>query len=88
MSGGQLRRDGQRPLYEVVREQRARREEPAVRHCWVRSPEGGDPWPGIVVSWVRDPGGWRGRVVYVVPGDEPVLVEAWVEAEHLRPVTG
>ncbi|PRY13569.1 hypothetical protein [Kineococcus rhizosphaerae] len=92
MSGGQLRRDGQRPLYEIVREQRARAERPAVRHCWVRPPDGGDPWPGIVVAWVRGPRGWRGRVVYVVPGsvpgEDPVLVETWVEAENLRPAGG
>ncbi|WP_380173583.1 hypothetical protein ACFEMC_03295 [Kineococcus sp. DHX-1] len=92
MAGGQLRRNGQRPLHEVVRrqqvlrEQQSRGEQPAVRHCWVRAPDGGDPWPGIVVAWVRGPAGWRGRVVYVVPGKEPVLVEAWVEAQHLRPV--
>lgn len=94
VAGGQLRRNGQRPLYEVVRrqqvlrEQQSRGEQPAVRHCWVRAPDGGQPWPGIVVAWVRGPAGWRGRVVYVVPGEEPVLVEAWVEAEHLRPVDG
>ncbi|WP_432565639.1 hypothetical protein [Kineococcus sp. SYSU DK003] len=90
MSGGQLRRNGQRPLYQVVREQQARagvEEKPAVRHCWVRATDGGEPWPGIVVVWVRGPNGWRGRVVYVVPGDDPVLVEAWVDAENLRPLT-
>lgn len=91
MSGGQLRRNGQRPLYEVVRERQAAREageRPAVRHCWVRAADGGgDPWPGIVVAWVRGPQGWRGRVVYVVPGPEPVVVEAWVAATDLRAVT-
>lgn len=64
-------------------------ERPAVRHCWVRAADGGPPWPGIVVAWVRGPHGWRGRVVYVVPGahgQDPVLVEAWVEAPNLRPV--
>jgi hypothetical protein len=84
VAGGQLRRNGERPLYAVFREQ-ARAERPSVRHCWVRAPDGGDPWPGIVVAWAKGPRGWRGRVVYVVPGEEPVLVEAWVEAENLRP---
>lgn len=97
MAGGQLRRNGQRPLYQVLREQQdARRgaqdgvpERPAVRHCWVRAADGGPPWPGIVVAWVQGAHGWRGRVVYVVPGADgadPVLVEAWVEAPNLRPV--
>jgi hypothetical protein len=84
VSGGQLRRDGQRPLHEVVRERPAG-ERPAVRHCWVRAADGGPgSWPGVVVAWVRGPRGWRGRVVYVVPGPEPVVVEAWVDAENLR----
>jgi len=91
MAGGALRRNGQRPLYQLIGEGagEARVERPAARHCWVRAPDGGDPWPGIVVAWVRGPRGWRGRVVYVVPaapGDDPVLVEAWVEAVNLRPV--
>jgi hypothetical protein len=88
VSGGQLRRNGQRPLYEVVRDRQAQREageRPAVRHCWVRPADGGaGPWPGIVVAWVKGPLGWRGRVVYVVPGPEPVVVESWIEAENLR----
>jgi hypothetical protein len=88
VSGGQVRRNGQRPLYEMVREHQARREageRPAVRHCWVRPADGGaEPWPGIVVAWARGPQGWRGRVVYVVPGPEPGVGEAGVEAVNLR----
>lgn len=82
--GGQLRRDGQGPLGEVFRERPAG-ERPAVRHCWVRAADGtAESWPGVVVAWVRGVRGWRGRVVYVVPGPEPVVVEAWVDAENLR----
>ncbi|NAZ75988.1 hypothetical protein GTQ99_11270 [Kineococcus sp. T13] len=92
MSGGQLRGDGQRPLHEVLRRQRAAEvaERPAGRHCWVRPPEGEPgPWPGVVVAWARGREGWRGRVVYVVPpepGEDAVVVEAWVDARHLTPV--
>ncbi|ABS02283.1 hypothetical protein Krad_0795 [Kineococcus radiotolerans SRS30216 = ATCC BAA-149] len=84
VSGGQLRRNGQRPLGAVFREALGG-ERPAVRHCWVRAADGSAAdWPGVVVAWVRGPDGWRGRVVYVVPGPEPVVVEAWVEAGNLR----
>jgi len=48
--------------------------------------DGSGPWPGLVVEWLRDDGGWRARVVYVVgePGSA-TTVETWVQATHLRP---
>ncbi len=60
------------------------------RHCWV-SDLPGDPgrWPGLLAEWSqREGGAWFGRVVYaVVDAGRVVLVEAWVPAEHLQPVT-
>ncbi|MDP9397871.1 MAG: hypothetical protein M3P96_08670 [Actinomycetota bacterium] len=51
----------------------------------------GDPgrWPGLLAEWSqREGGAWFGRVVYaVVDAGRVVLVEAWVPAEHLQPVT-
>lgn len=60
---------------------------PRRRHCWVAGPGGGSgPWPGLVVEWQRDDGGWRARVVYVVgEPDSATTVETWVDAAHLRP---
>jgi hypothetical protein len=43
-------------------------------------------WAGLPVEWQQEPdnGRWAGRVVYVV-GDagRSVLVETWVDADHL-----
>lgn len=56
------------------------------RHCWVTGPaDAAGPWPGLVVEWRQGPSGWLGRVVYVVDDPHPVLVEAWVAADQLRP---
>jgi len=75
------------PSSEVVRAR------PVVRrHCWVQGvPEG--RCPGLLVEW-RQPApaasatpGWEGRVLYVVSqgAGPPVVVEAWLPAEHLSP---
>ncbi len=59
------------------------------RHCWV-SGLPGQPgrWPGLLVAWQRQGPSWSGRVVYAVVDDgQVVLVEAWVPAERLQPVT-
>jgi hypothetical protein len=60
---------------------------PRRRHCWVAGPgDGSGPWPGLVVEWRRDEGGWRARVVYLVgEPDSATTVETWVDAAHLRP---
>ncbi len=64
------------------------------RHCWVQGlPEAAGPLPGLLVEWRQSPSPgdgrrWQGRVVYVVPdreGTGPLLLEAWLDAEHLTP---
>ena len=56
------------------------------RHCWVTDPpEWPGTWPGLLVEWRQQAGGWHGRVAYTVPGARgPVLVEAWLPAEQLK----
>jgi len=65
----------------------AARRGPRRRHCWVAGPgDGSGPWPGLVVEWQRDDGGWCARVVYLVgEPDSATTVETWVDAAHLRP---
>jgi hypothetical protein len=64
----------------------AGRQGPRRRHCWVAGGDGSGPWPGLVVEWRRDQGGWRARVVYLVgEPDSATTVETWVDAAHLRP---
>jgi hypothetical protein len=49
-------------------------------------PEEPGIWPGLLVEWRQQADGWHGRVAYTVPGDTgPVLVEAWLPAEQLKP---
>ncbi|PJJ53625.1 hypothetical protein CLV56_3115 [Mumia flava] len=58
-----------------------------VRHVWVRLGRyEADAYPGLVVEWRRESGGWVARVAFV-PGEqgEGTLVEQWVEASRLRP---
>jgi hypothetical protein len=64
-----------------------RRPGPRRRHCWVAGPgDRSGPWPGLVIEWHHDAGGWRARVVYVVgEPDSATTVETWVDATHLRP---
>jgi hypothetical protein len=57
------------------------------RHCWVRDPPQ-EPgiWPGLLVEWRQREDGWHERVAYTVTGSAgPVLVEAWLPAEQLKP---
>ena len=78
-----------RPTAEVVRAR------PVVRrHCWVQGvPDAPGRCPGLLVEWRQpDPAthaspGWEGRVLYVVSQGvgPPVVVEAWLPAEHLSP---
>jgi hypothetical protein len=43
-------------------------------------------WPGLLVEWRQQAGGWEGRVVYTVTAARgPVLVEAWIPARWLEP---
>ena len=61
-----------------------------TRHCWVTVPDSPGRWAGLLAEWRQDTdaGGWQGRVVYAVDaGGSTVLVEAWVHARHLQPVT-
>jgi hypothetical protein len=64
--------------------------EPVVaegRHCWVRNPpQAAGTWPGLLVEWRQDGGGWQGRVVFTVSAPTgPALVEAWLPADRLQP---
>jgi hypothetical protein len=63
----------------------SRRSEPG-RHCWVVDPpEWPGTWPGLLVEWRQQAGGWHGRVAYTVTGPHgPVLVETWLPADRLR----
>lgn len=56
------------------------------RHCWVTDPpEWPGTWPGLLVEWRQQAGGWHGRVAYTVTGPHgPVLVETWLPADRLR----
>lgn len=58
----------------------------AGRHCWVHDPpEWPGTWPGLLVEWRQQAGGWQGRVTYTVGGPHgPVLVEAWLPADRLE----
>ncbi|MDQ1289960.1 MAG: hypothetical protein QG622_3526 [Actinomycetota bacterium] len=57
------------------------------RHCWVIDEElTPGRCPGLLLEWDRTPHGWRGRVVFTLPGDGgPVLMEAWLPSGLLRP---
>ncbi len=66
------------------------RERPVVvRHCWVSGVPGSPGrHPGLLAEWRHDPatGSWSGRVVYALDDHgRAVLVERWVQAEHLTP---
>lgn len=60
---------------------------PAARHCWVFGlPDAPGRWPGLLVEW-RKTDRWLARVVYAIDdGQQTILIEAWVAAEHLEPV--
>ena len=57
--------------------------EPRRRHVWVDC-SGGYTYPGLILAWRHDAGGWQAQVAVVRNG--AVLVE-WVAADHLHPVT-
>ena len=53
-------------------------------------PDSPGRWAGLLAEWRQDAdaGGWQGRVVYAADdGGGAVLVDAWVHARHLQPVT-
>lgn len=60
-----------------------------TRHCWVTGlPDCPGRWPGLLVEWRREPdtGRWSGRVIYCVhEAGCGVLVETWIDADHLAP---
>jgi hypothetical protein len=60
-----------------------------TRHCWVTGlPDCPGRWAGLLIEWQQEPdsGRWEGRVVYVVDdAGRGVLVESWVDADHLTP---
>ena len=64
----------------------APRRSDAGRHCWVVDPpEWPGTWPGLLVEWRQQAGGWHGRVAYTVAGPHgPVLVETWLPADRLQ----
>jgi len=61
------------------------------RHCWVvDSPGHPGRYPGVLVEWRRRGQAWDGLVAYVMPelhGGGSRLVERWVEAQYLEPIT-
>jgi hypothetical protein len=68
-------------------EERQRR--PTVRHVWVIDPPGlPGRWPGVLIEWVRDGSGWRGRVVLVVDdAGGPRVLTRWVAGDRLVPAS-
>ena len=56
------------------------------QHCWVRDPPNTPGiWPGLLIEWRQQEDGWHGRVAYTIEGPNgPVLVEAWLPADHLK----
>lgn len=73
------------------RVRRPSREAPAAvagRHCWVVDPPGErGKWPGLLVEWRQDEGGWSGRVIYVLalPDEAQRVVERWLAVDFLHP---
>jgi hypothetical protein len=87
MAGGMGRRGGP-PLNERVRTGApAEPAPPATRHCWVAEPDGGlARYPGLLVRWRRESGGFSAWVVYLLPEpdtDDVRIVERWLPAELL-----
>ena len=60
---------------------------PTSRHCWVSGlPDAPGRWPGLLVEWRRGEV-WLARVVYALDsGEQTLVVEAWLSADHLDPV--
>lgn len=62
----------------------------SARHCWVVGlPHSSGRWPGLLLAWCHRPDGtWAGHVSYaVLDRGALVLVQAWVPAAYLRPVS-
>ncbi len=60
-----------------------------TRHCWVEGlPDCLGRFAGLLSEWRQEADGrWCGRVVYVLEeAGQPVLVETWIAAAHLRPL--
>lgn len=60
-----------------------------TRHCWVEGlPDCLGRFAGLLSEWRQEADGrWSGRVVYVLEeAGQPVLVETWIAAAHLRPL--
>ncbi len=95
MAGGWGKRGSGIPLSERVRADRPDRgpdpdPDPCpARHCWVAdaADRQGVKRPGLLVEWRQAPGGWEGRVVYVVRlrPDSWQVVEEWLPASLLTP---
>ena len=93
--GERAANSGVRPSEEPAPDFRPAAGEPAARtgdggegrHCWVRDPpDHPGIWPGLLVEWRQQAGGWEGRVVYTVTATRgPALVEAWIPARWLEP---
>lgn len=57
------------------------------RLCWVLSPAGEGPWPGLILEWRRLPSDeWQARVLYVPDYRDTASVERWLAAAWLRPM--
>jgi hypothetical protein len=59
------------------------------RHCWVFAIDlAPGRSPGLLLEWRHTPDlGWEGRVIIGLDQDAgPMALEAWVQADHLRPV--
>ena len=60
------------------------------RHCWVvDAPGHPGRYPGLLAEWRQAGADWEGRVVYAMdePGTEARLVERWVPAACLEPLS-
>lgn len=61
---------------------------PPVRHCWVLGHPSGR-LPALLLAWDQRADGWYGRVVH--PVEEAggwVVVEEWLPAPRLEPLSG
>lgn len=58
------------------------------RHCWVSVPDGPER-EGLVLQWAQEGvGEWVALVAYVVSRTgRDLVIQEWVEARRLRPVT-
>ena|SRR5436309_1238557 len=54
-------------------------------HCWVIG-AAGQPYPGLLIEWRLQSGGWQGLVTYLVVEESGTLalVQTWLDANRLR----